>query len=221
MRKAAVAAAVVALYATAGTASAQGFGVGAHVGTTGIGGDAAIALNNHLAVHGSLGTIPMKPNVTFSDLEFKIEPPKTLMTLGVDLFPGTGSFHLMGGILTGAKTTSLTGTSTGTVTVGDHTYQGSQLGTLLGDFETKQVAPFAGIGLGRHAGAGFGLTLDLGVAVLGENDLHLTAPQTSLPAAQQAQFEADLEKQRVKVQDDLRKYTKLLPMASIGIRIGL
>jgi Spy/CpxP family protein refolding chaperone len=220
MRKAAFAA-VVALCATTAAASAQEFGIGAHIGTTGFGGDAALALNNHVAIHGSLGTLGVKPNVTFSDLEFKIEPPKTLMTVGVDLYPGTGSFHVSGGILTGAKTTKLTGTYTGTVTVGDHTYNGSELGTLDGDFETKQVAPYAGIGLGRHAASGFGLTLDLGVAFLGENDLHLVAPSTSLPPAQQAQFEADLEKERVSVQDDLRKYTKLLPMLSIGLRIGL
>lgn len=232
MQKAAVAAVFAVLCATAQGASAQGFGVGAHIGTTGVGGDVALSLSSRFAVHGSLGTIPIKPTATFSDLEFKIEPPKTLMTLGVDLFPGSGSFHLMGGVLTGAETTSLTGVYTGTVQVGDNTYQGSELGELTGAFKTSNAAPFVGIGLGRHTGAGFGLTLDLGVAFMGEPTLALVAPDFKPAICNNAQAQAqctaernklngDIEKQRVNVEDDLKKYAKLFPMLKIGFRFGL
>jgi hypothetical protein len=220
MRKTA-AAVMIALAAGASAASAQGFGVGAHVGTTGIGGDVALALNPLLTIHGSLGTIPVEPTATFSDLEFKVEPPKTLMTLGVDLFPGVGSFHVSGGVITGAETTRLTGTYNGTVEFNGNTYNGSDLGDITGAFKTKNVAPFVGVGLGRHTGSGIGFVLDLGVAFMGESSLDLTAPNTSLPPAQQAQFEEDLDAERASVEDDLRKYTKLFPMLNIGIRIGL
>lgn len=221
MRKTAVAVAVIAVCAGAHAVSAQGFAIGGHIATFGVGADAAVTIGNKFDVHGSLGTIPVKPTATFSDLEFKVAPPKTISTLGLDFYPGAGSFHLMGGVLLGAKTTSLVGTYTGTVTVGDHTYQGSQLGQILGDFETSNSAPYVGLGIGRHTGPGFGITLDAGVAFMGSPKLGLVAPQTSLPPAQQAQFSADLEKQRVKVEDDLKKYAKLFPMLNLGIRIGL
>ncbi len=220
MRKTMVACAI-ALCVSAGAASAQGFGIGGHIGTTGVGGDAAIALNSHIAVHGSLGTIPVKPNATFSDLEFKVEPPKTLSTIGVDLYPGAGSFHLSGGVLMGAQTTTLTGTYTGTTTINGRQYQGSQLGTIVGDFKTSNAAPFVGLGFGRHAAPGIGLFLDLGVAFMGDPKFTLVSNNNSIPPAQKAQFDADLEAQRVKVQDDLNKYAKLFPMVNIGLRIGL
>jgi hypothetical protein len=230
MQKAAVAAALAVLCATAQGASAQGFGIGAHVGTTGVGGDVALGLNSHIGLHGSLGTIPMKPTATFSDLEFKIEPPKTLMTLGVDLFPGSGSFHLMGGVFTGAEETKLTGVYNGTVTIGGREYQGSELGPLTGVFQTSNAAPFVGIGLGRHTGSGFGLTLDLGVAFMGEPTLTLNDPTFNPPECAQAQqactdkraqLHNDIDKQRADVEDDLKKFAKLFPMLNIGIRIGM
>lgn len=222
MRKAVMAAAVLALCANTGAASAQGFGVGAHVGTTGVGGDVAISLNNMFSLHGSLGTYPVKPTMTFSDLKFELDPPKTVMTLGAELFPGAGSFHLMGGILTGFKDIGLTTTYTGSVTIGDSTYNGAQLGTIVGNYGSESnIAPFVGLGIGRHTGTGIGLTLDLGVAFLSKQTLSLDAPDTTLPAQGQARFEADLEKERARVEDDIKKYTKLLPMLNIGIRIGL
>jgi hypothetical protein len=214
-------ASAIALCFSAGAVSAQGLGIGGHIGTTGVGADLAVALNNHLALHGSLGTIPVKPNATFSDLEFKVEPPKTLSSIGVDLYPGAGSFHVSGGVLMGAQTTTLTGTYTGTTTINGRQYQGSELGTIIGDFETSNAAPYVGLGLGRHAAPGFGLFLDLGVAFMGDPTFTLTSNNNRIPPAQKAQFDADLEAQRVKVQDDLNKYAKLFPMLNIGIRIGL
>lgn len=232
MMQKAAAAAVVALFATAQIASAQGFGVGAHIGTTGVGGDAAIALNSHIGVHGSLGTIPTKPNATFSDLEFKFELPKTLMTLGVDFYPGAGSFHLSGGVFTGAKETNLSAIYNGTVTINGKSYSGAELGPLTGRFETSNAAPFVGLGLGRHTGAGFGLFLDLGVAFMGEPTLTLNNPTFNPPECANSQAQAtctakrnelnqNVQAQAAKVEDDLKKYAKLFPMLNIGIRIGL
>lgn len=220
MRKAVVAATAV-FCATATGLSAQSIGVGAHIGTTGVGGTVGVGLTSMFGVHGSIGFIPLEPKATFSDLEFTVDPPASLTMLGLDFFPGGGGLHLTAGVLMGAKTTTITGEYGGEpVTIGGQTYDGDDIGGLIGNFETSNAAPFVGIGFGRHAGTGIGLTLDLGVAFMGEPTFTLRAAEDNA-ITQSQQFRSDLEEQRASVQEDLEKYAKLFPIARIGLRIGL
>lgn len=212
--------AVAALAAAAvvvGEAQAQGVAIGARAGTLGLGGEAAIGLGSRLAIRGGVGVIPYKPTFTISDIDWEVEPPSPLMTVGVDLYVTPG-LRLMGGVLLGADQIDVTGEWEGSVTIGDRTY--SDVSTLTGAVKANSTAPFAGIGFGRHVANGMGLTLDLGVAFRGESKVTLQATGN---ATNRPEFQAELEKERAQAEEDIneRSYTKLFPILSLGLRFGL
>lgn len=196
---------------------AQGIAVGARAGTLGLGGEAAVGIGQRLAIRGGVGVIPVTPKGTFSDVDYEVELPSPLMTLGADLYL-LPSLRIFGGMLFGAEETNITGDFTGTVNIGGTEYSKSQLGDLTGTVKSATAAPFVGIGFGRHVARGFGLTLDLGVAFMGEADLELEATG---PISTNATFQNELEEERREVEQDLRDYTKLFPVLSLGFRFGL
>lgn len=201
-----------------GEAQAQGVAIGARAGTLGLGGEAAIGLGSRLALRGGVGVIPYKPTLTFSDIDFEVDPPSPLMTIGLDLYLTPG-LRLMGGVLLGADQIDVAGETEGSVQIGDRTY--TDVASLKGSVISKNTtAPFVGIGFGRHIASGLGLTLDLGVASRGESTVSFeaTGAATSRP-----EFQAELEKERAQAEEDIndRSYTKLFPILSLGIRFGL
>lgn len=197
-------------------ANGQQLAVGARGGTFGLGGEAVLGLGR-VALRAGAGTVPFTPTGTLSGISYDIEPPSPLFNLGADLSLTSG-LRLIAGVLFGAETTSFTGQLAEDVRIGDRTYQPEQLGKLEGALKTRPAAPFVGLGFGSYGGARVGVTFDLGVAFLGENDLELTA---NGPIAGDATFQQELEKERLRVESDLRRYTRFLPVLNLGFHVAL
>lgn len=197
-------------------------GVGAKVGTTGVGGEVALGLSPQLALRGSATVFPTDPSGTYSDVDYTLELPSPVFMVGADFYPLGGGFRIMGGVLIGAEETTLTGRYSGTVEIGNRQYQASDLGDLRGLFTTRNTAPFVGIGFGRHVGTGIGLTLDLGVAFLGDPTLRLSAngPCTENPTCN-AELQTQLRQEEAEIQDDLDRYARYFPILNLGVKIGL
>ena len=100
--------------------------------------------------------------------------------------------------------------------IGDETYD--QAGTLHGELDTKNTAPFVGIGFGRHTRGGFGVTFDLGVAFVGEPDVILNAEG---PIASEPGLQAELDKEAQNIQDDAGDILQYWPVLSFGLKIPL
>jgi hypothetical protein len=211
-----VLAAVALLAGAAGPAVGQAVAVGARGGTFGLGGEAVLGLGR-IALRAGAGVVPFTPTGTHSGITYEIEPPSPLLNVGVDLYL-TGGLRLIGGLLFGAETTSFTAQLAESVRIGDHTYQPGQVGELAGELQTRSAAPFIGLGFGSYGHARVGLTLDLGVAFLGENDLELAA---NGPIAGDATFQQELEKERLGLESDLRRYTRFLPVLNLGFHVSL
>jgi hypothetical protein len=216
MRKALLvaAAAVVLPHALA----AQTIGVGVRASTFGVGGEVSLRLMNNIGIRGGFGVFPSDYTGDIDDVQYTVEPTSPLMNVGVDFYPGRGGLRVGGGLLLISKETSLTGEYTGTVDIGGRTYTGSEVGSLTGLLDHGTSAPYVNIGFGRTTARGIGLFLDLGAAFMSEPGLTLTA---SGPAAGRPEFQADLERERQKAQEDARKYLKVLPLVSIGLKFGL
>ena len=60
---------------------------------------------------------------------------------------------------------------------------------------------------------------DLGIMFMGSPKASLSASCGSLNATQCAQLRSDLEEERAKIENDLKKY-RYFPVANIGITIG-
>ena len=198
--------------------SAQGIGVGARAGTLGVGGEIAVGATSSLTIRGGFGVLPVEFSRTYSDVDYTSEPTSPIANAGIDFFPGGGNLRIGVGMLFLSEPTTLGGEYTGTVNIGGQTYTGSEIGTLTGELDHGSSAPYAIVGFGRHTGRGVGVFLDLGAAFMKDPTLTLTATG---PIASDPTFQANLEREEAEAQEAAQDYLKILPIVSVGVRIGI
>lgn len=218
--------ALAALIAVALPAPAFGqIGVGAKIGTLGLGGDVSVGIGSMLALRGGFGVFPGDVNGTLDDIEYTLNPPSNVWNVGVDFYPGLGGFRISAGLLN-RKQYEMSAVQEGTTEVGGNTYSGRI--TLNGSLSNeRETAPYFGIGFGRIASSGLGLYLDLGAAAMGEADVQMTGscvvtsgPGAGSPCPNQAQFNADVQAEAQKAEDDAGSYLKWHPILQIGLKLG-
>lgn len=198
-------------------AAAQSIGVAARAGTLGLGGEASVQVAPGLALRGGIGFFPMTVDHSFESIDYSISPTSPLKNIGVDFNLPVG-LRFGAGLLFLSKETTIVGRLNDTFEINGTTYDGADAGELTGALDHGGTAPYALIGFGRAAGRGFGLFLDVGAAFLKEPSFALRA---SGPLAQHPQFQQDLEAERQEVESQLRDYHRVLPILSLGVRIGV
>ena len=212
MRKTTWFAFLLVLFMPPGTLQGQGFGIGARVGTAGIGPEAALGLSPSVVLRAGLGLVPLEYTNDIDGQDYTVNLPSSFTTVGVDFYPGGGPVRLMGGVLFRTGNVEVETL----VTVGEDIGGGTATaaGTLTGELEQSSVAPFAGLGFGKHTEGGVGIFLDLAVAYAGDAAINISAPGTGL-STQALQNEAD------KIQDDIGDLLKLWPVINLGLKIPL
>lgn len=196
--------------------SAQGFAIGARAGTLGLGGEVALGLSDVIAVRGGFGVFPYEYEGTFDEEEYTVKFPTSIWTAGIDIYLGGGGVRLMGGVMGRSGDIEVEAEFSGSREIGGNTYTSS--GTLTGTLAQSAIAPFAGIGFGKHTSGGFGFFLDLGAAFTGDPDVDVTVtgPVAALPGIQQ-----DLDQEAANIQEDAGSFLKIWPMVSIGFKLPL
>jgi hypothetical protein len=198
---------------------AQGIGIGARVGTLGVGGEAAFGLTDRIVVRGGVGLTPSRfePSATFDDIDVDLTLP-TWYNAGLDLYLNS-AIRIGGGMLFKSDDLELLGTFNQPQDIGGTTFTPQELGTLTGVIDSSDSVPYVLLGFGRHTAPGFGLFLDVGVAFLGDPDVRLDAQDGTLsddPATQSA-----LDQEAEDFEADMRTYLQFWPILSLGLRIGL
>jgi len=195
-------------------AAAQGIAFSAHAGTLGVGGDLSLGLGRQLALRAGANVQPWDPSREYSGVEFTLDLPSPTYAGLVDWHPGGGVFRFSGGAVRFGSNTEVRATPVSPVEIGDATYPASQVGTLTGQLETRELAPYAGLGFGKPPGrGGLGLALDVGIAWQGEPDVSLVA---SGPLASDPTFLADLAREERNIEDDA-KAIRFYPVLSLGL----
>jgi hypothetical protein len=188
------------------------------IGSGGIGGDVAIALTDRLGVRGGLGFIPLEfEDVEIDDLDYTLTTPDFFATAGVDLTLA-GPLRLSGGLLFRSGDFEYEAVfENQTVEIGNETYDNVS-GRLFGAWESRTTSPFLAIGLGSTTGSGFGLFLDAGVAFAGDPEItaDVDGDIASIPGIQ-----AEVERERQNINDDIPGYAELWPFLQLGVKIGL
>jgi len=196
---------------------AQTFGLGVKAGTLGLGADAAVGLHERVALRAGFGVFPFTPQFTWSDIPYDVELPSPQFTGTVDLFL-IGALRLTGGVMVSSPDFTLTSnlTNSGTVTIGDVDFAGSDVGVVSGSVINNDVAPYVGLGFGRIAKRGLGFFVDLAVAFQGEPSVALaaTGPITNDPAFRQA-----LRAEEASLAEDI-KIAQYYPILSLGLSFG-
>jgi len=195
--------------------SGLSFGVAPNVSTLGVGVDAGLGLHSRITVRAGASYMPIEPSFSASDLDWKFSLPETQFMGMVDFFL-IGGLRVTGGVRYKTEDITAVVEYTGTVDIGDTTYQGADVGQVTGALVTKDFAPYVGIGFGNVAKRGLGFLLDLGVALHGSPEVALAA---SGPIASDPTFQADLEQQRAEFEDDVN-WVKFYPIVKLGITIG-
>lgn len=198
-------------------ASAQTFGLGLKAGTLGLGADAAVGLHPRIALRGGFGVFPFTPRFTWGDIKYDVELPSPQFTGTADIFL-IGALRLTGGVMVSKPDFTLKSdlTSSGTVTIGDVQFTGSDVGVVSGTVVNNDVAPYVGLGFGRIARRGLGFFVDLAVAFQGEPSVVLAATG---PIKDDPTFQSALAAEEVALADEI-KIAKYYPILSLGLSFG-
>jgi hypothetical protein len=202
-------------------ATGQGFAVGPKLGSTGLGADVIVSLAPKLALKGGVGF-----SLGHFDLDlgcgrdpdcttYRVEPPPMFLTGAIDIRLA-GPVRIMAGLLYRSDDTHFGGDLDGPSLIGDETFSGP--GRLDGALVSAETAPFLGIGFGSLGGTGFKVYLDVALAFAGDPDVELMG---SGAITSEAGFAAALERERLRILDDIDNYYQYWPVVNLGFRFGI
>ncbi len=212
---------LLAIATLVATGSAQAVGVGARVGTTGIGGDIGFSLAPTLLARIGYSYLNYSHTIDQTDVSYDGKLKLSNASLLLDWSP-LGPFRITAGLMPNNNKLELNGRPTrSSYTLNGNTYQASDIGSLSGEVKTgNSVAPYLGIGYGNVATAGVNFYFDLGVMYMGTPKASLSAAcGASLDAASCTQLHSDVAKEQQRLVDDLNG-AKWFPVANIGVTIG-
>jgi hypothetical protein len=200
------------------TIQAMGLGVTGKAGSLGIGVEVTKSLVPRVNVRGGVNFF----NYAFdqseggNDYQFDLKLKSFSILADLHPIPGRG-LRLSGGIVFNNNHLDMVGVPTGSYSIGNRTYTGSDVGTLTGTVEFTATAPYFGIGWGNAASGRFGLAFDLGVALQG-------SPQVSLSTtgilASDPTFIQELNREDQQLEDDISGF-KYYPVVSLGLSLNL
>jgi hypothetical protein len=199
----------LAKYAVVGVAlvaagSVQAAGVGARIGTTGVGGDVAWSIAPTLSARLGYSTLSFNKDVN-TDIRYDGKLKLSNFNTFLDFSP-LGPFRLTGGFIFNNNKYDVHGDFGG----------GSINGTVKSG---KSAAPYLGIGYGNVSGFGVNFYADLGVMFQGSPKASLSADCGSLSAAACTQVRNQAAAEQGRIEDKLKNF-KYYPVANIGITIG-
>lgn len=198
--------------------SAQAAGVGVRAGTTGIGGDIGFNVAPTLDARVGYSYLRYKTHYN-SDINYDAKLQLSNLNGLLDWSPFPGGFRFTGGLIANQNKADLNSTG-GTYTLNGMTYNSNDASVNGTVKAGRSVAPYLGIGYGNVARAGVNFYFDLGIMFMGSPKVSLSAScGGSLNAAQCAQLRSDLENERARIENDVKKY-RYFPVANIGITIG-
>ncbi len=191
--------------------------VGARASTLGIGAELSIRAASLVGFRLGGNYFQLSRDVTIESNRYTATPHFENGTAIVDLYPFGGSFHLSGGAILNYNEGKLSAHQP--FTFEGRTYSSSEVTELSGTVTFKRTAPYLGIGF---AGQGrLALVFDIGVGFTGTPLATLSAQHT-LQGVERAEFEARLESEEARVQEEIerRRWLRYHPVVSIGFKVG-
>jgi len=210
----------VALFLAASPAAWADVGVLLKAGTLGAGLDVSKGISETLALRLQANAFSYDEDITESDVEYSADLDLKSAGLLLDWHPFSGVFRVSAGAYWNGNETAATGRPTsGNYVINGQSYTSAEIGSLNGQIDFSEVAPYLGIGFGSapKAGRGMSFSFDLGVLYQGEPNVGLTvACGAGLPPATCTQLQNDVAAEAVALQDELKDF-KFYPVVSFGI----
>lgn len=207
---------LAALMLMPSSAVANGFGVGASVGTTGATLEAKFAPNDRIMLRGNFNYLEFNTDQDYDGIDY--DGDLNLTTFGgfVDVAPFGNAFVLSGGAYFGNKTLDLLATPSSDVTIGGQVFTPEQVGTLTGEAELNSVAPYVGIGFDSFATSrsDWSFNARAGVMFTGSPDVELVSANGTL--SQDPILLNELRAEVQNIEDDAENF-KYYPVISLGV----
>lgn len=209
--------------ACASAAQAQDgrFAIGPQVGTTGIGIEAQFKLSDKMTLRGGYDSLQFDEEVEGDDILYDGELDFSTGGVFIDLHPTGGAFFLSGGVYFGDRQVTISGTPAPgtTVEIGDDTFTAAQIGTLNGEMDFGDTAPFVGLGWNTTftGSKRWGFKFLVGAAFGGDPDATLTRTGgTALSPADQARLDAELRAEEMEIEEEADGFT-IYPVVQLGL----
>jgi len=187
-------------------AAADDFATGIKVSTLGPGIEIQKRLSDNLGLRLGVNYLPISTNFTADDVRYKADFSWKNASLLADFYPFSGTFRLTGGLFYNGNTVDVSATPRGDVRIGNNTYTSSEVGTITGSVEFKNLVPYAGLGwsVGRGSSSDWSAGFDLGVMFQGAPSVSRLSASGSL--ASDSAFTTNLEKQRADIKSEMESY---------------
>lgn len=203
------------------SAAAADLGLSVEAGTTGLGVHVVVPVQKQFnaRIGASLLNYSYDGSTSNVDYDFKLKL-KTIDAL-MDWYPMDSGFRITGGVVYNGNKITANGkpTAAGTYTLNGNVYTAASAGTLNGQIDFRNFAPYLGIGWGNAVAndkSGFGFNADLGVLVQGSPRTSLTNNGCTAPAAVCAQLATDVAAENVRLRDEVKDF-KAYPVIRVGV----
>lgn len=220
------AALVAALPLLAQTAAAQDrqapasghFSLGVTGGTLGVGPEIGYRVNRTIGVRANATFLSFSHTVKSNDVRY--DGTANLKSGGatIDIYPFGGGFRLSAGGRANGNSGRIHATPMRDTRIGGIDFTPAQIGMITGDAQTRDFAPQLTLGYGGTLRRGVSLSIEAGALFQGAVQIRDYRANGSL--SNNALFIAQLEKERLHVQDTLDKY-KVYPVVQIGLKYRL
>lgn len=202
----------------AGFSQAEGFALGVHAGTAGLGASANLRLNDNFALRGVYNQFSYDYDTTEEDLDYEGEIDLKSGQLGIDYYPFAGRFRVSAAYVSYGNEINLTGVpnASGEFEINGTIYTSADIGSVKAKVDWPSNAVYAGLGWGNpvQRDKGFGLTFDVGVMLTEEPQVDFTT-QCFDPLFC-ALIEPDVEAERQSLEEDLGD-VKMWPVIQLGL----
>lgn len=214
-----IAAASLAVACASGASAQDRFAVGGQVGTTGVGLEAKFKLNDRFGVRGTLDTLQWEHEIDTDDIRYDGDLDFNTAGLFLDFHPTGGPFFISAGSYFGERKVDVKGTSRGgPVEIGGQVFTAEQTGTLTGDVDFGDTAPFVGLGWDGAFNSDRRLGFKALVGAAFGDDPQANLARTGgvpLPPALQARLDAALAEQEREIEDEVD--FSVYPVVQLGL----
>ncbi len=184
-------------------------------GLLGAGLEAGRSLSDSISARMGINYFTYDYSATESDIEYDFSLGLKTLSVLLDWHPFQGSFRLSGGVVFNGNRLDAAATSSATYDIGDKTYTASEVGSLDGEIDFNDVAPYIGLGWDTSSGKkkGLGFLFEIGAIYQGTPKVDLSA---SGPVSSDPEFINNLSKEEDNLQSALDNFT-YYPVLAVGL----
>lgn len=202
------------LFTLSVSAVAGDFGASAKMGTLGLGVEVSKSVPFNITGRLGINGFNYDYNDTVSGVGYESDLNLKSVSALMDWRPIGSLFRLTGGMLYNMNEVDASSTPANTYDIGGSTFTAQQVGTITGNVEFDDYAPYFGLGFNFPVAPTFKVTFDLGVMFQGTPDVSLSA---SGPIASDPTFQQELTTEEQAFQDDLDNF-EYYPVITLGLR---